>query len=66
MTEDNMWHVDHMGTKRNKYKVLMGKTNGMGPLGKRRQRRGYNIKKEFKLTGWETVDTTNLAQHRNM
>lgn len=46
-----MWHVDHMGAKRNEYKVLMGKPNGMRPLGKRRQRREYNIKTELKLTG---------------
>jgi len=40
-----------MGAKRNEYKVLMGKPNGMRPLGKRRQRREYNIKTELKLTG---------------
>jgi hypothetical protein len=66
MTEDKTWHVGHMGTKRNEYKILMGNPNGTRPLWKHRQRRVYNIKTELKLTVWEIVDTTDLAQHGNM
>jgi hypothetical protein len=55
-----------MGTKRNEDKVLMGKPNGMRPLGKRRQRGEHNIKIELKLMGRAIVDTIDLAQHRNM
>jgi hypothetical protein len=40
-----------MGTKRNEYKFLMGKPNGMRPLGKHRQRMEYNIKIVLQLSG---------------
>jgi len=38
MTENKMWHVGHMGTKRNEYKILMGKPNGTRPLGKQTEK----------------------------
>lgn len=40
MTGYDVSHVAHMGTKRNEYKVLMGKSNRMRPLGKTKTEKG--------------------------
>jgi hypothetical protein len=54
-----------MGGTRCSYKVLVGKPEGMPPLG--RHRRGWkdNIKMGLKEMGWEIVNLIHLAQDRN-
>jgi hypothetical protein len=39
------WHVATMGEKRNAYRILVGKPEGMRPLGRPRRRLVNNIKR---------------------
>jgi hypothetical protein len=57
-----MWH--EWGEKRNVYRLLVGKPEGNGPLG--RPRHGWidNIKMDLLEIGWGDVDWIGLAQDR--
>jgi len=54
-----------MGEMRNAYIILVGKSKGKRPLGKRRCRRKDNIRMGLRKTEWEGVDWTHLAQDRD-
>jgi hypothetical protein len=41
-------HVEHMGKKRNAYRILVGKPEGKKPLGRSKFRWENNIKMDFK------------------
>jgi hypothetical protein len=54
-----------MGEKRNAYRLLVGKTEGKGPLGRPRRRWVNNIKIDLLEIGWGDVDWIGLAQDRD-
>jgi len=45
--------------------ILVGKSEGKRPLGRRRHRWEDNIKMDLREIGWEAVDWMHLAQDRN-
>jgi hypothetical protein len=51
-----MWagHVARMGDRRGAYRVLVGRSDGKGPLGRPRHRWEDNIKIDFQEVGWGT------------
>jgi hypothetical protein len=51
-----MWHA----WKRNVYRILMGKPEGKGPLGRPRRRWEYGIRMGLEI-GWGNVDWIQLA-----
>jgi hypothetical protein len=53
-----------MGKKRNVYRLLVGKSEGKGPLGRPRRRWIGNIKMELLEIGVNVVDCIGLAQDR--
>jgi hypothetical protein len=53
-------HVAHMGEMRNVYKILVGKSEGKGPLRKHRQKWEYIIRMNLREIGWEDVDWIHL------
>jgi hypothetical protein len=55
-----------MGVKRNAYRLLVGKPEGEGPLGRPRRRWVDNIRIDLGEVGWDGVDWIGLAQNRNM
>jgi hypothetical protein len=58
------WHVARMGGKTNAYRLLMGKPEGKGPLGRPR-RRWVDVKMDPLEIGWGGVDWICLAQDRD-
>jgi hypothetical protein len=48
-------HVAHMGASRDAYRVLVGKAEGMRPLGRPRRRWEDNIKMGLREGGWGTL-----------
>jgi hypothetical protein len=42
-----------MGETRNAYRILVGKPEGKGPLGRPRSRWVYNIKIDLREIGWD-------------
>jgi hypothetical protein len=58
-------HVARMGEEKNVYRVLMGKAEGMRPLGRPRHRWEYGIRMDLRETGWGSVDWIQLAQDRD-
>ena len=54
-----------MGDRRGAYRVLVGRPDGKGPLGRPRHRWEDNIKMDFQEVGWEDVDWIALAQVRD-
>jgi hypothetical protein len=54
-----------MGKKRNAYRLLVRKPEGMGPLGRPRCRWVVNIRMDLGEVGWGDVDWIDLAQHRD-
>jgi hypothetical protein len=44
-----------MGEKRNAYRILVGKPEGKGPLGRRRRRWVYNIKIYLREVEWDDM-----------
>jgi hypothetical protein len=58
-------HVARMGAKRNAYRLLVGKPQGKGPLGRPRRRWVDNIRMDLGEVGWGDVDWVGLAQDRN-
>jgi hypothetical protein len=55
-----------MSEKRNAYKILVGKSEGKGPLGRPRRRRVDNIKVDLREIGWGGTDWIDLAQDRKL
>jgi hypothetical protein len=53
------------GEKRNAYRLLVGKPEKMGPLGRQRRRWVNNIKMDLGEVSWGDVDWIGLAQDRN-
>jgi hypothetical protein len=49
-----------MGEKRNAYRILVGKPEGKGPLGRRR-RSVNSIKMNFREIGWDGRDWIDLS-----
>jgi hypothetical protein len=45
-------HVSRMGERRGAYRVLVGKPEGRGPLGRPRRRWEDNIKMDLREVGW--------------
>jgi hypothetical protein len=58
-------HVARMGTRRNAYRILVGKPEGRRPLGRPRRRWVDNIKMDIREIGWDGRDWIDLAQNRN-
>jgi hypothetical protein len=54
-----------MGEKRNAYRILVGKPEGKGPLGRPRHRWVDNIKMDLREIGWDDMDWIDLAQNRD-
>jgi hypothetical protein len=50
---------------RNAYKILVGKTEGKGPLERNRRRWRDNIRMDINEIVWDSMDWTNLAQDRD-
>jgi hypothetical protein len=55
-------HVARMGEKRNTYRILVGKPEGMGPLGRPRRRCVDNVTVDLGEIGWDGMDWIDLAQ----
>jgi hypothetical protein len=53
------------GKKRNAYRILVGKPEGKGPLGRPRRRWVDNIKMNLREIGWDVVDWMDMAQDRD-
>jgi hypothetical protein len=45
-------YIARMGEERKVYKVLVGKTEGTRPLGRRRRRWRYGIRMDLREIGW--------------
>jgi hypothetical protein len=54
-----------MGEKRNTYRILVRKPEGMRLLGRPRRRWMDNIKVHLRELGWDSMDWIDLAQDRN-
>jgi hypothetical protein len=54
-----------MGEQRNAYRILVGKPEGMSPLGRPRRRWVDNIKLDLTEIGWDGMDWIDLAQDRD-
>jgi hypothetical protein len=54
-----------MGENRNTYRLLLGKSEGKGPLGRPKCRWVANIKMDLGETGWGVVGCIGLAQDRD-
>jgi hypothetical protein len=57
-------HVARMGEERKVYKVLVGKPEGKGPLGRPRRIWEDGIRMDFGETGWGSVEWIQLAQDK--
>jgi hypothetical protein len=53
------------GEKRNAYRILVEKPEGMRPLGRPRRRRVDNIKINLIKIEWVDMDWINMAQYRD-
>jgi hypothetical protein len=58
-------NVACVGKRRGAYKALMGKPEGMRPLGRPRHRWEDNIKMDLRDVGWDGMDWINLVQDRD-
>jgi hypothetical protein len=52
------------GRKRNAYRILVGKPEGMRPLGRPRRRWEDNIRMDLREIGWGVMNLIDLAQDR--
>jgi hypothetical protein len=53
------------GERRNACRMLMGKPEGKGPLGRSSRRYADNIKMDLREVGWGGVDRIGVAQDRD-
>jgi hypothetical protein len=53
------------GEKRHAYRILVGKPQGKGPLGRLKRRWVDNIKMDLRETGWGGMDWIDLPQDRD-
>jgi 3-oxoacyl-ACP reductase-like protein len=53
-------HVARIGEGRDVYRILMGKSEGKGPLGRPRRRWEDNIKMDLQEVGCEDMDWLDL------
>ena len=58
-------HVTRMGERRGVYRVLLGKSEGKGPLGRHKRRWEDNIKMDLQEVGCGGMDWIELAQDRD-
>jgi hypothetical protein len=58
-------YAAHIGTKRNAYRISMGKQEGKTLLGRPRHIWEDNIELDIRVVGCSFMDWTNLAQHRD-
>jgi hypothetical protein len=58
-------HVARMGKEKNAYRLLVGKPEGMRPLGIPRRRWLDNIMMALVEVGWSDVDWIGLVQDRD-
>jgi len=58
-------HVARMGERRGVYRVLVGKPEGMRPLGRPRRRWEDNIKMDLQEVGCGGMDWIELTQDRD-
>jgi hypothetical protein len=57
--------VARMGEKRNAYRILVGKPEGKGPLGKQRYRWVDSSKMDFREIELDCMDCIDVAQDRD-
>jgi hypothetical protein len=57
--------VEHMGKKRNAYRLLIGETEGKRPLGRPSHRREDNIRMDLRGVRWKGMDWIHLTQDRD-
>jgi hypothetical protein len=58
-------HVARMGEERKAYKILVGKPEGKGPLGRLRHRWENEIRMDLRGIGWRSVQWVQLVQDRD-
>jgi hypothetical protein len=58
-------HVARMGEVRGAYNILVGRSEGRRPLGRRRRRWENNIKMDLREIGFGDVNWIHLAQDRD-
>jgi len=58
-------HVARMGEERGVYRVLVGKPEGKGPLGRPRRRWVNNIRTDLQEVGCGYMDWIGMAQDRD-
>jgi len=58
-------HVASLGERRGVYRVLVGKPEGKGPLGRPRRRWKDNIKMDLQAVGCGGLNWIDLAQDRD-
>ena len=58
-------HVARMGEDRGVYRVLVGKPEGKGPLGRPRRKWVDNMRTDLQEVGCGYMDWTGLTQYRN-
>jgi len=58
-------HIAHMGERRGVYKVLVGRPEGMRPLGRPRHKCEDNIKMDLQEVGFEGMNWIELSQDRD-
>jgi hypothetical protein len=58
-------HVACMSERRGAYRALVGKLEGMRPLGRTRRRWEDNIKMHLPEVGWGGIDWIDVAQDRD-
>jgi len=58
-------HVARMGEKRGVYRILVGRPEGKGQLGRSRRRWEDNIKIDLKQVGWRGINWIVKAQDRD-
>jgi hypothetical protein len=57
--------VEHVGEKRNAYRILVGKLDGKRPLRRPRRRCEDNIKMDLREIRWNDMDMTDLTRDRD-
>jgi hypothetical protein len=60
-----MGHVARIVERRGVYRVLVGKSEGKGPLGRSKRRWEDNIKMHLQEVGSECIDWNELAKDRD-